>query len=149
MGAPRLARRDRAGNRRWCAAAITGYSAQPMAVLRSSARTDIGRKRRHNEDSFLADDALGLYIVADGMGGHAAGEVASAQAIKSIHEALIEGKPLLESFARTPTVEAREQVGQLMEKAILKASADIYALAGTDLGKRGMGTTVVALLGAG
>jgi PPM family protein phosphatase len=120
-----------------------------MAALRSSARTDIGRKRRHNEDSFLADDALGLYIVADGMGGHAAGEVASAQAIKSIHEALIEGKPLLESFARTPTVEAREQVAQLMEKAILKASADIYATAGTDLGKRGMGTTVVALLVTG
>src|SRR3954469_980808 len=120
-----------------------------MAALRSSARTDIGRKRKHNEDSFLADDALGLYIVADGMGGHAAGEVASAQAIQSIHQALIEGKPLLESFARTPTVEAREQVGQLMEKAILKASSDIYALAGTDLGKRGMGTTVVALLVAG
>src|SRR5689334_19932299 len=118
------------------------YSARPMSI-RSSARTDIGRKRKHNEDSFLADDELGLYVVADGMGGHAAGEVASAQAIKSIHEALIEGKPVLESFARTPTVEARDHVGQLMEKAILKASADIYAMAGTDLGKRGMGTTVV------
>ena len=101
--------------------------------------TDIGRKRKHNEDSFLADDALGLYIVADGMGGHAAGEVASAQAIKSIHEALIEGKPLLESYARTPTVEAREQVSQLMEKAILKASADIYATAGTDSREAGNG----------
>ena len=110
-----------------------------MAALRSFARTDVGRKRKHNEDSFLADDALGLYIVADGMGGHAAGEVASAQAIKSIHEALIEGKPLLESYARTPTVEAREQVSQLMEKAILKASADIHATAADRSGEAGHG----------
>ena len=120
-----------------------------MSVIRSWARTDIGKKRKHNEDAFLADDELGLYIVADGMGGHAAGEVASAQAVRSIREALAEGRPLLESFARTPTVEAREQVAQLMERAILKACADIHAIASGDLGKRGMGTTVVALLAAG
>ena len=120
-----------------------------MSALRSSARTDIGRKRKRNEDSWLADDELGLYIVADGMGGHSAGEVASAQAVQSIRAQLVEGKALLESFARTPTVEAREQVAQLLERAILKASAALYALAGADPGKRGMGTTVVALLVAG
>jgi serine/threonine protein phosphatase PrpC/CRP-like cAMP-binding protein len=120
-----------------------------MPVIRSWARTDVGHKRKHNEDSFLNDDAFGLYVVADGMGGHAAGEVASAQAVKSIRESLLEGKPILESFAQTPTVEAREQIAQLMEKAILKACADIHALAGSDLGKRGMGTTVVSLLVAG
>ena len=120
-----------------------------MSVIRSWARTDVGKKRKHNEDAFLADDSLGLYIVADGMGGHAAGEVASAQAVKSIREALAEGKPVLESFARTPTVEAREHVAQLMERAILKACADIYAIASGDAGKRGMGTTVVALLAVG
>ncbi len=118
-------------------------------TIRSWARTDIGKKRKHNEDSFLNDDALGLYIVADGMGGHAAGEVASAQAVKSIREALVDGRPLLESFAKSPTVEAREHVAQLMERAILKACADIYSIAGSDLGKRGMGTTVVVLLAAG
>ena len=120
-----------------------------MPVLRSWARTDIGRKRKHNEDAFFSDDALGLYIVADGMGGHAAGEVASAQAVKSIREALADGKPVLESFAAAPTAESREHVAALMERAIHKACADIYALAGGDLGKRGMGTTVVALLAAG
>jgi serine/threonine protein phosphatase PrpC len=120
-----------------------------MPVIRSWARTDIGRKRKHNEDSCFADDAMGLYIVADGMGSHSAGEVASAQAVKSIREALVEGKPLLESFSRTPTVESREHVAQLVERAILRACADIHALAVSDLGKRGMGTTVVALLVAG
>jgi serine/threonine protein phosphatase PrpC/CRP-like cAMP-binding protein len=120
-----------------------------MPVLRSWARTDIGRKRKHNEDSFLVDEALGLYAVADGMGGHAAGEVASAQAVKSIRDALADGKPVLEAFARSPTVESREHAAALMERAIHKACADIYALAGSDLGKRGMGTTVVALLAAG
>ena len=120
-----------------------------MSVIRSWARTDVGKKRKHNEDAFFADDQLGLYIVADGMGGHAAGEVASAQAVRSIRAALAEGKPLLESFARAPTVEAREQVAQLMERAILKACADIHEIAAADPGKRGMGTTVVALQAAG
>jgi len=120
-----------------------------MPVIRSWARTDIGRKRKHNEDAFLADDGLGLYIVADGMGGHAAGEVASAQAVKSIREALAEGRTVLASFAAAPTAESREHVAALVERAIHKACADIYAIAGGDLGKRGMGTTVVALLAAG
>ena len=120
-----------------------------MTSIKSWARTDIGRKRKHNEDSFLVDEELGLYVVADGMGGHAAGEVASAQAVKSIREALLEGKPILNAFKSTPTVEAREHVAQLMEKAIHKACADIYGIASGDTGKRGMGTTVVALLCAG
>jgi PPM family protein phosphatase len=120
-----------------------------MPVIRSFARTDVGRKRKHNEDSFLNDDVHGLYVVADGMGGHAAGEVASAQAVKSIRESLGEGKQVLEGFARSPTVESREAVAQLMEKAILKACSDIHAIATSDLGKRGMGTTVVAMLVAG
>jgi serine/threonine protein phosphatase PrpC len=120
-----------------------------MALVRSSARTDVGRKRKHNQDAFLADDALGLYIVADGMGGHAAGEVASAQAIKSIREALLAAGPLLESFAGTPTLETRERVAELMESAVLKACADIHAIGGADPGKRGMGTTVVAMLVTG
>jgi PPM family protein phosphatase len=120
-----------------------------LTAIKSWARTDIGRKRKHNEDSYLVDDQLGLYIVADGMGGHAAGEVASAQAVKSIRESLSEGKPVLDAFKTTPTVEAREAVAQLMEKAVQKACADIFAIASGDTGKRGMGTTVVAMLCTG
>lgn len=120
-----------------------------MPVIRSYARTDVGRKRKHSEDAFLADDALGLYVVADGMGGHAAGDVASAQAVKSMREAVAGEKPLLEAFGRSPSVESRELVSQLLERAISKACADIHAIAARDEGKRGMGTTVVALLAAG
>ena len=50
------------------------------------AATDVGRDRDHNEDNFLVDKKLALSIVADGMGGHAAGEVASALAVRIIHE---------------------------------------------------------------
>ena len=56
------------------------------AAHRLSARSDVGRRREHNEDTFLCNAALGLYIVADGMGGHASGEVASKMAIDAMRE---------------------------------------------------------------
>ncbi len=120
-----------------------------MPVIQSWAKTDVGKKRKLNEDAFLADSALGLFVVADGMGGHAAGEVASALAVQAVRSVVEEAKPLIEQFARSPTAETREQIAHLMEKAIHKACSEIYATATSDLGKRGMGTTCVALLAIG
>src|SRR5882724_3657529 len=120
-----------------------------MPVIQSWAKTDVGKKRKHNEDALLADAQLGLFMVADGMGGHAAGEVASAIAVLAVQKTIAESKPLLEQFSKSPTAEAREQVAHLMEKAIHRACAEIYQTATTDLGKRGMGTTCVALLTLG
>ncbi len=56
------------------------------ATIESAGLTDVGKLRKENEDALLVDDELGLYIVADGMGGHRAGEVASKLVIESIKE---------------------------------------------------------------
>src|SRR5262249_49638546 len=120
-----------------------------MPVIRSWARSDVGKKRPHNEDAYLMDEALGLYAVADGMGGHAAGEVASTLALSSLRDALAGEKPALEAFARAPSIEARETAAQGVERRVQKACADVYALSLGDPTKRGMGTTLVALLTCG
>jgi PPM family protein phosphatase len=120
-----------------------------MPVIRSWARTDVGKKRPHNEDAYLVDEALGLYAVADGMGGHAAGEVASAAALESLRNALAAEKPVLEGFGRSGTFEGRESAAQLVERAVQKACAEVYAISLGDPGKRGMGTTLVALVACG
>src|SRR5688572_21327715 len=77
-------------------AAEAGFSApRILAILgrwmntpeiQFAALTDVGRQREHNEDNFLVDKKVGLFVVCDGMGGHAAGEVASALAVRTLHE---------------------------------------------------------------
>jgi len=57
-----------------------------MIVVESAGFTDIGKRRRANEDFLLTDDALGLYIIADGMGGHQAGDVASRLVVETIRD---------------------------------------------------------------
>ena len=58
-------------------------------AFRSAARTDTGMKREHNEDSWLVNEDLGLYVVCDGMGGHAGGETASRLAVQTIERELL------------------------------------------------------------
>ena len=67
-----------------------------MPLLRRGyGHTDVGRRRTTNEDAFVVDDALGLYVVADGMGGHSAGEVASQQAIETLYNVVMREREAL------------------------------------------------------
>ena len=83
-------------------------------------RTDIGRRRSANEDAFLIDDALGLYVVADGMGGHSSGEVASAEAIAALHGMVMRARDAFEAVASLP-IESDTSPGQMpvqLQKAL-------------------------------
>src|SRR5690606_5150135 len=109
-----------------------------------SALTAVGRKREANADSFLVAACLGIYIVCDGMGGHAAGDVASALAVRTFHEEVKKEADLLEDFiAGKKGVDrvSKRDITNMLEFAVNRASARVHAEAQTDAKKRGMGTT--------
>ncbi len=97
----------------------------------------------------LVDEGLGLFIVADGMGGHAAGEVASAKAVETVKQHVSANKSVLKDLIKDPTQVNRAAAASLVEVAIQRACAEIYRIANTDNTKRGMGTTFVCLVAAG
>lgn len=97
--------------------------------------SDVGRVRGHNEDFFLVDHKLGLYVVCDGMGGHAAGEVASKTTAQTL-QSRIDG--------RIPAT--IEEAVRALEAATHEANAKVYALGSRDRSKRGMGTTCTAVM---
>lgn len=104
--------------------------------------TDVGRRRDSNEDEFLVDPDIGLYAVADGMGGHAAGEIASRMAIETLAESL-----------RT-SVLAREigdtlAAAERLRRAVADANRKICESIQRHEERRGMGTTLAAVLTVG
>jgi serine/threonine protein phosphatase PrpC len=120
--------------------------------IRFYAATDVGKVRDHNEDNFLVDKKLGLFIVADGMGGHAAGEVASAIAVRTVHEEIRREKELLDDYVSGATGASKvtpKDVVALLEHAVQRACSKIHEEARADANKRGMGTTLSALLVVG
>ncbi|TDP71835.1 serine/threonine protein phosphatase PrpC [Bradymonas sediminis] len=111
------------------------------------ATTDTGLARDHNEDNFLVDRDLSLFVVCDGMGGHAAGEVASAMSIQVISEIIAENRDILDAYEREPSrTLAQDAVLDLMDTAITEACRRIFEAAEADPDRHGMGTTCCALL---
>jgi PPM family protein phosphatase len=113
------------------------------------ALTDVGRTREHNEDNFLVDKKLGLFVVCDGMGGHAAGEVASALAVRTLHDEIRKEADMLRDYAERASGGARvskRDILSMLEFAVNRASQKVHVEAAKDAKKRGMGTTLVALL---
>ena len=112
----------------------------------SHVRTDVGMVRDHNEDSACADPDGMFFIVADGMGGHAAGEVASAMAVDEMKQALEAARPQVASFAENPDDEARKGLVTLLESSVQKAHQAVFERGGRESDKKGMGTTLDVVL---
>src|ERR1700691_1085196 len=108
--------------------------------------TDLGRKRTSNEDAFFLDEGLGLYVVADGMGGHAAGEVASQEAVETVMGMVKRGIGKLHELHHPVNEEHGRAACRLMESAIQAATYMVFSMAEMDRTKTGMGTTISALL---
>lgn len=106
------------------------------------AATDVGKSRDHNEDNFLVDKRLNLFIVCDGMGGHAAGEVASAIAVRAIRDVVSNNRDIFERSAAQPHDPLlRQDMLRVLEYAIQEACTRIFDMAQENPERRGMGTT--------
>ena len=110
------------------------------------AATDVGRKRQHNEDNFLIDKKLSLFAVADGMGGHASGEIASQIAVTDFRNAMEARKDLLDAYARHEDGITTQDILAALENAAQQAGVAIFERGQKEREKRGMGTTLSALL---
>jgi protein phosphatase len=112
----------------------------------SAGTTDVGRKRTHNEDSFLVDDELQLYVVADGMGGHAGGGTASRIAVETIDREVRAASKARETAFRLRGPLQESPLPEVLRSAVEKACMAIFNAAQDDPQLQGMGTTVIALL---
>ena len=111
--------------------------------------TDIGVVREHNEDSAFMEPTRGFFIVADGMGGHAAGEVASAMAVETVKTTLLAAHVEIDAFKKVPTDAGRRGIVQLLQNAVLSAHQAVFQRGQTEADKHGMGTTLDVVLVAG
>jgi PPM family protein phosphatase len=105
-----------------------------MKIL-AFGKSDIGKKRTTNQDSILMNDKIGLYAVADGMGGHKGGETASAMALDVINSAI---EKINEKKSTTHII-------PFIKEAVSLASMKIYERSLMDESLRGMGTTLVSV----
>src|SRR2546430_5426171 len=117
-----------------------------MSKYRSAARTDVGMKREHNEDSFLVNEDLGLFVVCDGMGGHAGGETASRLAVQTIEKELISAKLRIDDpFSAKASLPESPLAGALRE-AVEGACAAVFRSSRAHPELAGVGAPCISLL---
>lgn len=123
-------------------------AALPIHIA-ARGETDVGQKRDHNEDSFVVDEDLGLFVVADGMGGHAGGGTASRLAVESIQARMWKARAAQpDLFKKLATLE-ESPLREVLRDAVEGACRDIFRAAQGDPALAGMGTTVTAVAMAG
>jgi PPM family protein phosphatase len=111
--------------------------------FRCVGASDTGRVREHNEDTIGTDGDIGLVVLADGMGGYKAGEVASGIAVRTVLT-LVKDAVDREDLSLSDEVNGLSRPGILLRDAIQRANKVIYQTAKTQANCEGMGTTVVA-----
>ena len=117
--------------------------------LSSVARTDVGRRRQINEDAFFRDDERGFYIVADGVGGHNKGEIASREAVEQLRMWVYgAGRDLDRLVERVAGGDGDcvWEIRRLLESGVKSACYMVFGMAELDPEKKGMSTTMSALL---
>lgn len=129
---------------RLCLSSRRFVPAKQLKIL-SFGLTDVGMRRDHNEDSYLVDDDAQLYAVADGMGGHLGGEMASLLAVTTIKESvredrdkLLNGRPYKGPIEQHPAL-------MMLPKAVKRACAAIFHKAQEVPELQGMGTTAIGV----
>jgi protein phosphatase len=111
--------------------------------------SDVGRRRSINEDAMFRDDDLGLYVVADGVGGHSRGEVASRETVEQLEMWMSRCKGEIERLIDLCDSGHREscwEVRRLLENGIQQACYMVFGMAEIDPSKHGMSTTCSAVL---
>ncbi len=110
------------------------------------ARTDLGLKREINEDAYLADSNINLFMVADGMGGHAGGNIASKMSVDIIRRQVRAARKSGDLFSQDAVESESPAVLKLLEGSIKEASAKIFEKSNHQPELSGMGTTVTLVL---
>jgi PPM family protein phosphatase len=115
-----------------------------MYLVESSGLTDVGKKRKENQDAFFIDDPTGLYVVSDGMGGHRAGEVASHLVVETVRAVITGQKKLPPADENTDS--ALSVSANRLLSAIRAANREVFTAAAGNAAFNGMGATVSAVL---
>jgi PPM family protein phosphatase len=108
--------------------------------------TDVGMKRDHNEDSYFLASDMGLFVVADGMGGHAGGEMASGIAVRTVEGTVRQRRELVDPAVHHDGSVEKSPVARLLSDSVRAVCRDVYAKSREIPELQGMGTTTTSLL---